>query len=155
MTVNKSGYIYSTKSNDFLISEYDSNGQYLGAFYYPSQKAKLTRKAAMESQNIHFGTKYRQSIIKRNALPKTWPAINDLKIDSQNRLWVSTIVANPKIYEWWVLNQNGKLLARFNWPRNKPIEVIKKGYIYTREIDTTTGFQKIVRYRIEMTPSKK
>ena len=85
-------------------------------------------------------------------LPRTWPVLTFMKIDDQDRLWVATVVKNMNVYQWWVLNTNGKLIARFNWPRSKPIKVIKNGNIYTRETDTTTGMSKIVRYRIEMTP---
>ena len=126
-------------------------------FYYPYNKLTLTLKSALKSQDYIkslSAEKYRQSILKQNKnnFPKTFPALNNLKIDDQNRLWVSTIVRNMKVYQWWVLSSNGKLIARFTWPRSKPIEVIKNGNIYTKETDTTTGMSKIVRYRIEMKP---
>jgi len=73
----------------------------------------------------------------------------DMKIDDKDRLWVAAVVKKMKLYQWWVLNQNGKLLARFTWPRNKPIQVIKKGYLYTKE-KNKKGLERIVRYKITM-----
>ena len=161
--ISSAGSIYSAWSKDFLIKKYDTNGNYKYAIYCPYKKVRLTRDAARKSIVVRSRKvsdqddfiKLLQDIMDQNNLPKTWPALAKLKIDDQNRLWVATVVKNMNVYQWWVLNTNGKLIARFNWTRNKPIEVIKKGYIYTRETDTTTGFQKIVRYRIEMKPSKK
>ena len=152
-TVSNDGHIFSARSEDFLIKEFSPNGDYLRAFFYPYEKLRLTREEALKSvydKNSPAATKIRQSIVKQNDLPGTWPALNSIMIDAKNRLWISTIVKNFKVYQWWVLNQNGKLLARFMWPRNEPIEVIQNGYIYIRKTDTTTGISKIVRYRVTM-----
>ncbi len=152
VSVTKDGNIFSAWSEDFLIKEYNPKGKYLQAIYYSFKKKLLTREAAIKTVE---GNRIGESIIRQSNIPKTWPALNGMKIDDQNRLWVSTIVKNMNVYEWWVLNQKGKLLAQFTWPRNKPIKVIKNGNIYTQETDTTTGMSKVVRYRIEMNPSEK
>ncbi|MCC5906914.1 MAG: hypothetical protein JJU13_11940 [Balneolaceae bacterium] len=43
-----------------------------------------------------------------------------------------------------------ELITWFEWPRDEPIEIIKNGYLYTRETDEETGLQQVVRYRIVM-----
>ncbi len=144
----KDNHILWAWQTDFLIKIYSSNGKYQRAFYYPYKRVPLTLKSASDGGVPDYILKNMHSM----ELPKTWPALNDMKIDDLNHLWISTIVKNMKVYQWWVLNQNGKLLARFIWPRNKPIKVIKNGYIYTQETDTT-GIPEIVRYRIKMNPS--
>ena len=83
-------------------------------------------------------------------LPTHWPAIHEMLIDSNNRLWVSTIVENFDIYEWWVLEASGELITKFEWPRDEPIEVIKNGKMYTRQTDEETGLEQVVRYGIEI-----
>ena len=156
--VSPDGSIYSAWSKDFLIKKYDSNGSYKYAIYHHYKKVKLTRDGAIKNQIIkgRNGVGYqRKMILQQNTLPKTWPVLMDMKIDDQDRLWVATVVQNMKVYQWWVLNKSGKIIARFDWPRNKPIKVIKNGNIYTQETDTATGISKIVRYRIEMIPLEK
>ena len=86
-------------------------------------------------------------------LPTHWPAIQEMLIDSDNRLWVSTIVEDFDIYEWWVLEPSGELITRFEWPRDEPIEVIKNGKMYTRQTDEETGLERVVRYSIEISSS--
>jgi len=92
----------------------------------------------------------KKMIEEAEQLPSHWPAIQEMLIDSDNRLWVSTIVEDFEIYEWWVLEESGELITTFEWPRNEPIEVIKNGNMYTRQTDKETGLQQVVRYRIEM-----
>ncbi|TVR32958.1 MAG: hypothetical protein EA390_04565 [Balneolaceae bacterium] len=76
--------------------------------------------------------------------------IRRLAVDDKGRVWVATIVKNFSVHEWWVLEENGELMARFEWPRDEPIVVIKEGKIYTRQTDEETGLQQVVRYRVEI-----
>ena len=147
LTLSEEDQIYSAWSEDFLIKMYDSKGKYLRAWYYPYQNVRLTRENAILKAN----SEYSKNVITRNldALPETWPALNSMQIDDDNRLWVSTIVEDFDIYEWWVLEETGELITRFEWPRDEPIEVVKNGYMYTRETDEETGLQQVVKYRIE------
>jgi hypothetical protein len=82
-------------------------------------------------------------------LPSFWPVLRAVVIDDKDRLWVATTVENMKVYEWWVLEKNGELITQFQWPRIKPIQVVKNGNIYTRETDEETGLQQVVRYQVE------
>jgi len=82
-------------------------------------------------------------------LPETWPALETMFFDDQDRLWVATIVNNNKVYEWWVLKKSGEVIAKFKWPRDKSIEQVFNGYMYTQETDEN-GTQEIVRYKIGM-----
>ncbi|TVQ03151.1 MAG: hypothetical protein EA359_10220 [Balneolaceae bacterium] len=83
-------------------------------------------------------------------MPEIWPALNSMQVDDENRLWISTIVEDFDIYEWWLLEESGELITRFEWPRDELIEVVRNGYMYTRETDEETGLQQIVRYKIVM-----
>lgn len=149
-------YIYTARSDDFLIEVRDSKGNYLRAFYYPIEKLLFTREDAIRRQKEKYRKSisgYRVSVIKNapdEDIPQSWPVLNDMLVDDKNRLWISTIVDDPNVYQWWVLNHNGKLLARFTWPRNKQIEVVKKGKLYAREKGKETGLEQIVRYQIVM-----
>lgn len=150
--------IYQAWSEEFLIRVYDDNGQYLYAYYYPFKRKKFTREDAIRQQKREYGDdevvfEYRQSVINQaseNDIPEYWPALNDLLVDDENRIWVSTVIDNDDEYEWWVLDNGGAVLARFHWPFDEPIEAVKNGYVYTRKTDEETGLQQVARYRIEM-----
>jgi len=142
-------HIFTAWSSRFLIKEYNPDGAYQQAIYYPFNKVRLTRKQAMNLQKQRGNSKYYQQVLQHNSIPKTWPALHSMMIDDQNRLWISTIVKNMKVYQWWVLSPKGKLLARFKWPRSKPIKKVKNGYIYTLE-KNNKGVKRVVRYKIQM-----
>src|SRR5699024_1458622 len=126
------GRIYMNWSNDFLIKVYSSTGEYKYAFYYPYEKVPLTAETAS-------GAGIPEAIVENMSsidIEDTWPALNSIKADDEGRLWVSTIIDDFEAYQWWVLDaDDGHLLARFTWPRNKLIEVVKNGKLYTRETD--------------------
>ncbi|MEX0928532.1 MAG: hypothetical protein WDZ53_03935, partial [Balneolales bacterium] len=137
--------IYAAWSQDFLIKIYDQNGEYQRAFYYPYERIPLTPENALS-------TEFFESLQSRGGLrsfdfPQAWPALNRMLIDDENRLWISTIIDDDQVYEWWVLDENGELLSKLNLPRDRSIRAVKNGYLYTHETDEL-DIASIVRYRI-------
>lgn len=49
-------------------------------------------------------------------------------------------------YQWWVLNINGEVITKFEWPLDETIEEVKNGYMYIRE-KNETGVASIVKYK--------
>ncbi|REL37787.1 6-bladed beta-propeller [Rhodohalobacter sp. SW132] len=145
VAVSNTSGMYLAWNDDFFVKKYNYNGEYRRAFYYPFENEELIRSEVLGRYN----ERYRRGI--QNAdFPETWPALDEMLIDDKNRLWISTIVEDFDIYEWWVLEETGELITKFEWPRNEPIEVVRNGKMYTRETDEETGLQQVVRYRIEM-----
>jgi hypothetical protein len=145
LVVKNNHSLYTAWTGHFLIKIYNFKGKYIRSFYYPYKKVPLDKRKLFKE----FPEEGRQVLLNKLTLSKTWPALHSMKSDSQNRLWISTIVKNHKVYQWWVLNKKGKLLAKFNWPRDKPIKVIKNGKVYTKEA-SEKGVQRIVKYKIQM-----
>lgn len=145
MVLSQDDYIYTARTKNFLIKVYSPDGTYLRAFYYPYERVPLTRKSAVESGVAEL---FLDGMSSMN-LPHAWPALHDMLIDDKNRLWVATIVKNQKVYQWWILNKRGKLLARFILPRNKQIKVIKDGRVYVKK-ENKKGISQIVEYKIQM-----
>jgi len=144
--------IYFIEPDHFLVKIYSPSGAYLHAFHYPLEKIPLTRASAINIGVSELGTSNPELFINNMdsiVLPEFWPVLTDMKIDDEDRLWIATTVEDMSFYEWWILQKDGELITRFEWPRDVPIEVIINGYIYTRETEKETGLQQIVRYRIE------
>lgn len=133
-------------SDELLFKVYDGTGKYKMAFYYPFQNTGFNIDVLISMFEIE--AEYINSI--QQDAPEAWPAFHSFILDDENRLWVSTIVEDFDVYEWRVLEETGELITRFDWPRDEPIEAIKNGYIYTREMDEETGLQQVVRYQIDM-----
>lgn len=144
LELSNSDHIFHTWSEDFLVKVYTPEGEYKHAFYYPFEKAILEPGSIFSDAAEGF----KQRAVQSMEFPDTWPAIDDLLIDDENRLWVSTIVEDFEVFEWWVLENTGKVITKFDWPRDESIEVVKNGYMYTRQIEEETGLQQVVKYRI-------
>ena len=158
LAISKENNLYSARTNDFLIEVRDLTGKYLRAFYYQLEKQSLSRKEVIRRQNKEYPSviEYRSSIIRHAAdedIPNTWPVLDDMLIDDQNRLWVSVVMNDLNHRKWWVLDKSGKLLARFKWHQKKEIEIIKNGKLYVRQT-SEKGLDRIVRYDITMRNSK-
>jgi len=147
ITLSDNNYIYTAWTDDFLIKVYGPEGNYVRAFYYPFEKKPIRRGDLLSL--FHKDNRNRK-LVEHAKLPKKWPAIYSMIADDQNRLWVSTIVDKAGVREWWVLQNTGKLIAKFNWPDNRSIKAVKDGYAYALVTNTETGQQKIVKYRIVM-----
>jgi hypothetical protein len=144
--VSGAGNIYRAWSDDFLIKVYNPDGQYQRAFYYPYERASLSRESADDAKIPDFILKG----MSRMDLPDNWPALNAMLIDDQNRIWISTIVKNQNIYEWWVLKDSGQLIAKFTRPRDQSFMAIKNGYLYSLETKGETELKQVVKYRISL-----
>ncbi len=150
MTVLSSeNHIYIAEPDHFLVKVYSPNGEYLQAFYYSIKKIPLFKPLSQESAIESGIPELLTNDINSVDLPETWPVLTDLKIDDQDRLWIANTVEDMTIFEWWVLEKTGELITRFEWPRDEPIEVVKNGFMYTRQTDEETGLQQVVRYRVE------
>lgn len=139
--------IISAWTEEMLIKVYDSSGNELHAFYYPFQNTEFNQKVFADDLSSTSGLR---QVLPYVDVPETWPALEKMLIDDENQLWISTIVEDFDVYEWWVLKSTGELIAKFTWPRDSSIEVIKNGYMYTKKTFKETGLQQVLRYRIEM-----
>lgn len=138
------GFIYTLWTEDLAVKKIDLNGSFISAFYYPIRKEKLSRQELLSLKD--FEDPHSQSMIKDAALPDTWPPISDFIIDDESRFWISVHTKETKTKAWWILNEQGELIARFNWPEDRAIRHVLNGNIYTLEDDQETGVDQIYRY---------
>jgi hypothetical protein len=149
ISISKDGHIISANSEESLIKMYAPNGDYVRAFYIPLEKKTLLRDEILSMYGI--GDEENENLLQNAELPEKWPALGDIIIDDENRYWISTITDSEDLtYQWWVLQDTGELLATFRWPGNRSIEEIKDGYLYARQTEESTGWQTIVKYRIDI-----
>ncbi|MEO9886564.1 MAG: 6-bladed beta-propeller [Balneola sp.] len=153
-TPSSEGIYYSARTEEFKIDVLDKQGKLIRTIEHPFDNKALDVKALIKRyEQTNYMSQLGEGVaveMLRNAesLPTEWPALKSMQIDNENRLWISTIVGDTSIYEWWVIESSGKLITKFIWPRNKPIQQIRNGCIYTKERDET-GAEYVVKYRFE------
>ncbi|MEX0661300.1 MAG: 6-bladed beta-propeller [Balneolaceae bacterium] len=149
VSISDDGHIASANSEESHVNLYTPNGDSLRTFYIPLEKKTLLRDELLSLYGE--GDEENENFLQHAELPEKWPALGDIVIDDESRVWISTIPEDDNLtYKWWVLQDTGELLATFSWPGNRSIEKIKDGYLYARETEESTGMQTIVKYNIEM-----
>ncbi|MDR8394659.1 6-bladed beta-propeller [Aliifodinibius sp. S!AR15-10] len=157
IAVSDEDYLYAARTEEFKIQVYDSKGEQINTIQHSfedrdfDEDKVLTRYNKTGYMEDKLGERVPLKMIREaDNLPETWPALETMFFDDEDRLWVATIIESDEVYEWWVLKKSGELITKVKWPRDKPIEVVNNGYMYTRETDEQTGIQEIVRYEIEL-----
>ena len=155
IAISENDHLYVARSEKFKIDVYDPNGDYISTFRHPFNnkafnKSKLLDHYKKTNFESALGDGVALKMIRQaDNLPETWPALEEMFFDDENRLWVSTIVDDTEVYEWWLLDSSGKILTKFKWPRDKPIQQIRNEYLYTKEKDQD-GADIVVRYSFDL-----
>ncbi|MEX2584807.1 MAG: 6-bladed beta-propeller [Balneolaceae bacterium] len=137
-------------SRDFLIRFYDQEGSYKKAFYYPYQHIPLTQ-SDIRTITEDRPEQIRDLLRNNDQIPDTWPAMRYMVADDEGRLWISTFTEDPEIYNWWVIDQEGRRIASFDWPWQREIMAVRNGKVYVRDMEEMGV--TIVRYRVEISDS--
>ena len=147
--------IYSSEGEEFLIKVYNSEGKYQRSIYYEFDNSEFKKEEIFEYDKYNSAKKERA---QNYDFPKVWPAVNKLFVDDKERIWVSTITDDEEHFEWWILKNNGVLMAKFQWPGKRmernpiagdvSIPIVKNGFFYISELDKATNLNKVVKYKI-------
>jgi hypothetical protein len=136
--------IVTAKTGQLLLKVHSPTGKYKRAFYHPFDTVPLTPESAKQAGLAeHIITN-----MSKIDLPSSWPVIENMFIDEQDRIWVSTIVEDMDVYQWWVFSMEGKLISELDWPRSSAIRYVSDGKLYAVETNPETGIKKVVQYDI-------
>lgn len=136
--------IYTTNSKEIVIQVLNSEGKNENTIYYPFKNDPLEDQEVLDKfhPNIH-------SVVKSAEYPETWPALDNLLVDDEGRIWIAKIVDDKSIHQWSVLESSGELKASFEWPAEHSIKIIKNGKIYVEEIDLEVLSKHLKSYEFE------
>lgn len=149
IAVSDAKYVYTNWTEDFTIYKIHYEEGVVDSIHYPYQNALLDLSDTELSKN-------RLNDVKEQGHPTHWPAIYTIVADDNKQLWVGTITESDSTYQWYVLDEEGELRARFTLPgrRNEnfvasqPLIKIKNGYFYEHEFNYEADIDRIVKYHI-------
>lgn len=147
-TTFNDGKLITARSGDYHLKIRRLDGSEIHSIELPYEKIKLSRENLLKNYKAGGNKVHFEMIKEADELPDYWPAVNDIVIDDENRIWVSLFTESEKIFKWQVLDENGKKLAGFTWPADKEIKLVRNQYLYTLETDSD-GYSIVVRYLID------
>jgi hypothetical protein len=148
MAVSGSGMIVSAQTEEFFIRVMDVKNNRESAYYLDYERRILDPNDVIHPRFSHNDQLLR---VKESAVyPEKWPALYSIIADDQERIWVSTIIDDRNMLEWWVIDLKARrLITRFIWPFDKLITTVKNGWVYTIE-KNSMGYEIVVRYSMRI-----
>ncbi|TVR32955.1 MAG: 6-bladed beta-propeller [Balneolaceae bacterium] len=140
------GRIYVMWPEHFLLEIYDERGEQEQAIYYPIERVSYDPAGSFDGEQNELTERARREV----DFPAFEPVSDRMLMDDRDRVWVSVNTHEPNKDEWWVLDLDGKLLARFSWPSDEPLETVRGDHVYTKQTEPGSGLQNVVRYRIQI-----
>jgi len=138
-------HFYYGWTDSLAIQVYAMDGTLKGTIRHPVKKQKVTH-TDIDTVLNRFGKNYRKQL--RNAhFAKTFPAFENLLIDSGGRLWVKTHTTDMSVVQWLILNKKGKKEGSVYLPADLSVKKIRHGYLYATR-NASNGVPLIVRYKI-------
>jgi hypothetical protein len=148
MAVSGSGMIVFAQTEEFFIRVMDVENNRESAYYLDYERRILDPNDVIHPRFSHNDQLLR---VKESAVyPEKWPALYSIIADDQERIWVSTIIDDRNMLEWWVIDLKARrLITRFIWPFDKLITTVKNGLVYTIE-KNSMGYEMVVRYSMRI-----
>jgi len=146
LDVTENGEIVTGFTDRFLLHYLSLNGDTLRSIYHATTPPSLDRQALlnnMESEAI-------RGELSSMDMPDNRQAFNSLRVDDENRLWISSPTAETDVYDWRVLSNTGEKLAQFSQPASSSLQLVKDGFAYFLETDEETGVTDVVKYRYQL-----
>lgn len=138
-------YLYTVWTEEVLFKKHTLDGEYQSSFYHPFTNKELSRGEVL---NYYDSEVYKASV-RNSGFPEYWPAIHSVVVDDSNNFWISTIIDDENEHQWWILNSDGEVLSKFDWPKSSEIRVVQSGSLYALETALDTGIQKVVKYQFQ------
>ena len=144
--VTENGEIVTGFTDRFLLHYLSVKGDTLRSIYHDITPPPLDRQALlnnMESEPI-------RRELSAMDMPDTRQAFNSLRVDDENRLWVSSPSEDTDVYTWRILSDTGEKLAQFDKPASSSLQFVKDGFTYFLETDEETGITEVVKYNFKL-----
>lgn len=148
VTVNNDGQVYTNWSENLLIKMYDSDGNYIQAFYSDYKKPALDRDEMLASAK-ETSDEASFALLKEQKFPETWPAVRQILADDNGHLWISLYTEDPGFLKWLILDENGRPQGTIEMPDNRRLQAVYHDHAYTIEPDDD-GFDTVRRYEVKL-----
>ncbi len=160
-----SGLLFSNWNENLEFTVFDESGNRLHSFSQPYTNAELNKQdvlAQLENMGgpgtqvaISGGAgganmgEMRQRMLQNMEIPDTWPAVDKIYADKQNRLWVAAFTDKRHERKWFLFDEKGNKLAEFTWPSIKNIIHADGNTLFVQTVDEDELAQ-VIRYRFTL-----
>ena len=147
--------IFVGSAEQFQIRALSKRGDSLGTLLRRETPMSVTRadiRDAIEHEIANRGESSRadiESAYAEMALPSTLPAYTDLRVDTEDLVWVRSYPrGSPMSVRWSVFNARGTLVAEIDLPTHLEVFEIGPEYVLGRYLDPADAIPQVRLYRL-------
>lgn len=148
VTTGPDGRLYMGHTDSLHVMAYQLTGASTVAASVPVSPVPVTEADRDSALADMDSGPMRQKV--SSALPDTKPALTELVVADDGRLWIRRPPAGPNadMAPWWVLNPETKTILETHLPREVSLEAVQEEFAYGTTT-TEAGAPAVVRYRVE------
>ena len=151
--------IFVGSGDRFEIHALNSRGDSIGTLLRRESPMPVTRtdiREVIEREIANRGESSRTDVEAAYAemtLPATLPAYTDLRVDSEDLVWVRSYPrGSPASVQWCVFDSKGRNVAEIPLPTNLEVFEIGVDYVLGRYLDPAEAIPQIRLYRLNRQP---
>lgn len=139
------GHLYHTWTDQLEISRLDLSGDTISTFSLSIENPRVEAEEKQNGIDSHIDEMHE---LLREEIPATKPIVEDFYIDEEQRIWVNIHNDISEDYNWFVLENNGKMIGGFSLPENVQISDVRHGNLYGAVKNEETGELSVSVYTI-------
>ncbi|REL33501.1 hypothetical protein DYD21_12085 [Rhodohalobacter sp. SW132] len=142
------GFVHSYAAEPIFYI-YDMNGDLRQSIYLETEPVKLTGEHIDRLiEKSHPMIDLASAVRDADSVPDFWPFWNDFLTDDNGHLWIEININPPDEREWWVVSQDGDLLAKTQFSDKGTLWLVGKDDLYFNYYEE--GIYELKRYRLRM-----
>jgi hypothetical protein len=151
--------LYTCSTEEISIEIYTLDGSHIRTVTVshdpiPATRADVQEKLARYDQPPYdeagnrsgMGQRFKQ-MIQSADLADTWPALDDMLVDTRGQIWLNVQTEDHSGRIWWVVDQSGQILQQYQFPENVDLHEVTGTYAYGIHRDEQ-GLQRIMRFPV-------
>jgi hypothetical protein len=138
--------IYFAGGESLEVQIVDLDGSVAGGFRRAFEPPAVTRadvRAVTSRWADDESLRHVIPVLERSA-PRRWPAVRQLLVDDERRIWIELGRRNTEPSEWAIFEQNGTYLGSVFPPETLRIRLVRNGRIYASENHPEEGPRVVV-----------
>ncbi len=142
------GFVHSYAAEPIFYI-YDMNGDLRQSIYLETEPVKLTREHIDRLiEKSHPMIDLASAVRDADRVPDFWPFWINFHVDKNGHLWIEMNIDPPDEQEWWVVSQDGDLLAKTQFSDKGTLWHVGNDDLYLNIYEE--GIHELKRYRMRM-----
>jgi hypothetical protein len=145
------GRILFAWTDSLAVTIYSASGERRGGFGYRYAPPAITRGDVRAALDAMGQSRQLFENVLDDSLPERWPALQDLRVDDRDRLWIRLSGPADQLAEWAVFAADGRYTRSVLLPPRTTLHAVRSGRVYADRVDSA-GVPRVVGFELRQQP---